>query len=309
MPTTYLSQAMGEIFTSATSLTSKVVISLFVVIILLAARHLFKKIILNRSHTTENIYFWNKVINYSLVTLGTLIIGGIWLYGISNLATFLGLLSAGLAIALREPIVNLAGWFFILLRRPFVLGDRIELKGAKGDVIDIRPFSFTLMEIGNWVQAEQSTGRIIHIPNAAIFSQAITNYTQGFEYLWEEIPVLITFESNWEKAKQLLMTILEANTLNFPPEAERQMRATAAEYYIKIGTLSPTVYTSVEDSGVLLTMRYITPTRQRRDQQQRIWEAVLRAFAQAPDIDLAYPTQRVYFNPREGKPGTGGPRK
>ena len=76
------------------------------------------------------------------------------------MSTFLGLLSAGVAIALKDPLVNLAGWGFIVWRKPFGIGDRIQLGDSRGDVIDQRIFMFTLMEIGNWVDAERSTGRV-----------------------------------------------------------------------------------------------------------------------------------------------------
>ncbi|HAW79639.1 MAG TPA: mechanosensitive ion channel protein MscS, partial [Balneola sp.] len=68
---------------------------------------------------------------------------------------YFGLLSAGLAIALKDPVTDLAAWMFIIWRKPFDVGDRIELGKSKGDVIDIRPFKFTILEIGNWVDADQ----------------------------------------------------------------------------------------------------------------------------------------------------------
>jgi len=86
------------------------------------------------------------------------------------------------------------------------------------------------------------------------------------------------------------------------------MRKLATTYFIKLGKLTPIVYTSVEDSGVVLTMRYLVPVRQRRNLDETIWEAVLQAFAKADDIEFAYRTQRVFYNPKEGKPGAGGPK-
>ena len=121
-----------------------------------------------------------------------------------SVGTFLGLVSAGIAIALKDPLVNMVGWLFILIRQPFKVGDRIQIGSAAGDVIDIRLFQFSINEIGNWVDADQSTGRIIHIPNGIVFTEPQANYTAGFQYIWHEISVLITFESDWKKAKQIL---------------------------------------------------------------------------------------------------------
>jgi small-conductance mechanosensitive channel len=145
-----------------------------------------------------------KTSAYVAFALGVLVIVPLWFEGVKSASTFLGLLSAGLAIALRDPVVNLAGWAFILWRRPFEVGDRIQIGTHAGDVIDQRIFQFTLMEIGNWVGADQSTGRVVHIPNGKVFTEMLANYSKGFQYIWDEIPVLITFESNWEKAKGIL---------------------------------------------------------------------------------------------------------
>jgi len=286
----------------------KTIASVIVIVTLLLVRKALNKFIVSRNLSSSNAYFWHKVVSYSTISLIVLIVGGIWLYGVKNLATFLGLLSAGLAVALREPIVDIVGWLFILAKHPFTLGDRIEIDAMQGDVIDLGPLYFSVMEIGRWVEAEQSTGRIIHIPNNRVFTSSIANYTQQFPYIWDEIPVLVTFESNWEKAKDILMKIIIDHAIIFTEVEEREVRELATRYYIKLGSLTPTVYTSVVDSGVQLTMRYLTPARQRRDKGQKIWDSVLRAFAREDDIDLAYNTQRVFYNPREGKPGAGGPK-
>ncbi|RUA17024.1 MAG: mechanosensitive ion channel family protein [Clostridia bacterium] len=307
MTPTSVVQIISQVFGSSRELAVKTVATLVVLALIFLLRKSIHHLIRRKQTTEETLYYWNKVINYTVAVLIVVLVGGIWLSGVSNLATFLGLLSAGIAIALKEPIVNFAAWIFIILRRNFIVGDRIEIESVRGDVIDIRPFSFSIMEIGNWVGAEQSTGRIIHFPNAVVFSRPVANYTQGFEYIWDEIPVLITFESDWRKAKQIVKKIVDEQALAFTPEAKKQMGRIAGRFFIKIGTLTPRVYTSVEDSGILLSMRFLTPVRQRRGHEEAIWESLLQAFEQEVDIDFAYPTQRVYYHPREGKPGTGGP--
>ena len=217
------------------------------------------------------------------------------------MGTFLGLLSAGLAIAFKDPIVNLAGWLFVMIRKPFIVGDRIQIGNVKGDVIDIRIFQFTVLEIGNWVDAEQSTGRIIHIPNGKVFSETQANYSTGFDFIWDEMPILITFESDWKKAKEILSNVVTKKTMHLSPGAERQIKEAAKRFLIFYNTLTPVVYTSVKDSGVELTMRFLCEPRSRRDLEQAIWEEVLKEFSLCKDIDFAYPTQRFYNNKTEGK--------
>jgi small-conductance mechanosensitive channel len=231
----------------------------------------------------------------------------IWLEAIQSLGTFLGLLSAGIAIALKDLVASLAGWVFIKWRRPFQLGDRVQIGERAGDVVDIRIFQFTLLEIGNWVAADQSTGRIIHVPNARLLTDTLANYTAQFQFIWSEIPVLLTFESNWQKAKGILQQILDETVGGAVADAEKAIKTASRKFLIHFQELTPEVYTSVEDSGVLLTLRFICHPRQRRGTAEEIWEAVLQAFAGEKDIDFAYPTSRMYHNLLEGKGGARAP--
>ena len=181
------------------------------------------------------------------------------------------------------------------------VGDRIEIAQHAGDVIDVRIFQFTLLEIGNWVDADQSTGRMIHVPNGRVLSDVVANYNRGFQYIWNEVAVLVTFESNWREAKAILERIATQHAASVTGEAARQIEEASRQFMIVYNKLTPTVYTSVRDSGVLLTVRYLCDPRQRRTTTEAIWEDILTGFAQRPDIDFAYPTTRFYENTTEGR--------
>jgi len=284
-------------------LEAKLFYSLLVLLVFWTIRH-FALVLLLRGREVQAQYRIRKLVAYITWPLAFLVVGRIWFVGFSAVSTYLGLLSAGLAIALQSPLVNLAGWAFILWRQPFKVGDRIQLGDHRGDVIDQRIFMFSLMEIGNWVDADQSTGRIIHIPNGKVFTEVLANYGQGFQYIWNEIPVLVTFESDWRKAKELLLELADRHGGSISSAAQQTLREAARKFMIFYKTLTPTVYTSVRDCGVLLTIRYLCDPRKRRSTEQEIWEAILGAFSRHDDIDFAYPTQRYYRNDVEGKPGT-----
>jgi len=285
----------------------KLLVSVVVVLVVLAIRWVVLRVVSARNDDVRVLYRWKKTTLYVSVFLMLLALGRTWITGFQSVTTYLGLLSAGVAIALKDPLVNLAGWMFILSRRPFQTGDRIQVGNLRGDVIDIRIFQFTILEIGNWVDADQSNGRVIHVNNGIVFTESVANYTQGFTYIWDEIPVLVTFESNWRKAKELLNQIASEQTAALTEDAQRRLKQAAKKYMIIYRTLTPTVYTSVKDSGVMLTVRYLCHPRRRRALQERMWEAILSAFEECPDVDFAYPTLRYYDNRMEGKPGTGGP--
>ena len=252
-------------------------------------------------------FAWRKGTTYVSTFLGILLVARIWFTAFGSVATFLGLVGAGIALALKDPVTNFAGWIFILWRRPFRLGDRVQIGNLAGDVIDIRVFQFILLEIGNWVDADQSTGRLLHVPNGRVFTEPTANYTEEFPFIWNEIAVPITFESNWRAAKEMLLDVTQRHVGAFAVQAERDVLTARRRYLIFYSTLQPTVYTSVRPSGVLLTIRYVCAARQRRATAAAIWEDILNAFAERTDIEFAYPTTRFFEHAREGKPELRSP--
>lgn len=280
--------------------------SVTIIIILILLRFLILRIVNQRSTDPAQRYKWRKNIAYILSFIGFLVIGRIWFEGVGSLATFLGLLSAGIAIALRDPLVDMAGWMFLLWRKPFVVGDRIQIGQNqigqnRGDVIDIRLFKFSMLEIGDWVHADQSTGRIIHIPNHKVFSDAIANYTSDFDFIWNEIEVVVTFESNWKKTKIILEEIANEHLEDFVKDADKQIQKASRSYLIRYNYLTPIVYSDVVGNGVRLTLRHLTNARKRRRTSMLIWEDILEKIKAESDIDFAYQTYRIYQKPIEEK--------
>ena len=249
------------------SLQEKLFYSLIVLTIILAIRLIVLALVGRRTEDASALYRWRKNSEYVALVLIALLIGRIWIENLQSAATFLGLLSAGLAIALQDPITNFFGWLFIIWRHPFEVGDRIQIGENAGDVVDIRYFQFTTMEIRNWVDADQSTGRELHIPNRKVFSETLANYSKGFAYIWNEIPVQITFESDRQNAREILLAIAEKHAAHLSTDARERVREAARRYMINYEKLNPTVYTRVEASGVLLTVRYLCEPQQRRNSE------------------------------------------
>ena len=277
----------------------KLLMSLIIFIAFGIVHKLIQKFLESKIDDMKVLYRWRKVINYITYIIIFVLVGRLWFEGVQSLATYLGLLSAGIAIALKDVLANLAGWIFIISRRPFEVGDRVEIDGSRGDVIDQRIFEFSLLEIGNWVDADQSTGRIIHVPNGKIFNKDLANYDKGFKYIWNEIPILITYESDWKKAKQILGDIANKHTDVTSKNVERQIKRAARKFLIHYKNLTPIVYTDIRDSGVLLTIRYLCEARKKRGSSEKIQEAILDEFSKQSNIDFAYPTTRFYHEKRE----------
>lgn len=280
-----------------------VLLSLALFAAFLVFRSLLSRVLVRTVADGDRRYLISKTFNGLLTLLFLASLGWIWLAGGYDMAAFLGLLSAGLAFVLREPILNAAGSLYILIQTPFQVGDRIQLDGGPvGDVVDIRLFDFSLMEVGNWVDADQSTGRVVHIPNGHLFTRSVANYHQAFPYIWDEVALTVSFESDWEKAREILTEVGVAASPVKSEEAAEQVRV-AQRFLIHYRHFTPIVWVSLAENGVRLTLRYLCPPRQRRSTASGILEEVLRRFRAAPAVDFALPTRRFYYAPREGKPG------
>jgi small-conductance mechanosensitive channel len=99
----------------------------------------------------------------------------------------IGVAGAGIAFALQEVIGSVAGWIAISFGGFYRPGDRVQVGGIKGDVIDIGILRTTLMELGEWVNSDLYSGRIVRVANSFVFKQPVFNYSGDFPFLWDEL--------------------------------------------------------------------------------------------------------------------------
>ena len=225
----------------------------------------------------------------------------VWLSGIANLGVFLGIFGAGLALSMQETVLCIVGWLLLVFRRPYDIGDRIEIGNAKGDVIGVGVMQTSMLEVGNWVGGDQSTGRMLIIPNSMLLRGPVYNYSKGFPFVWDEINLVVTFESDWEAARDLMLDKAEVEAEKIESQVKAQIAVMQSRYAIRYQQLTPIVYTSIADNGVKLTLRYLCPVRERRAITHRISQNLLRAILGHPQVELAYPTTRLFRNTEEGK--------
>jgi small-conductance mechanosensitive channel len=281
--------------------------TIVVLLVVMGGRRALMRAVDRHVKADEAIHAWRRGSFYVMWTLLVIVLLRLWIDGLSGVGTFLGLLVAGIAVALNQPLQSVAAWTYIVARRPFSIGDRIEVGTRMGEVVDIRLFSTLLYEVRGPLEAEQSTGRIVHIPNKMMLEVTLINASRGLGMLWNEVPVLITFESDWERARALVEEITNGEAERYALKARERARKAVREVLIKPGSLGPRVYLTVRDSGVLLTARYLVDVRDRRESDDRVWTALLQAFGNEDAIDLAYPTRRSFVNHIEGKSGAKAP--
>ncbi len=207
---------------------------------------------------------------------------------------FIGILLAGVAISLRDVFSNIVAWVIIVSGKGFNNGDRIKVGSVSGDVIDVGLLRTIIAEIGDWVDADQSTGRLISIPNNMVLGKEIINYTQGYDFIWDEIRILITFESNWKKAEKIINDIAYEDFDQKKEQIQERLKKVKRKYFLRFNYITPKVYVTIKDSVVVLASRYIVRARPRRTIHDSVSREILSRFDRENDIDFAYPTMRIY---------------
>ena len=282
-------------------------LSLVFLILVFTLRYLILRTVVARVADAEAAFRARKLSFYISVVVLVFLLASIWTQHLTGAGSFIGLLSAGIAIALSDVLKNIAGWLLILVRRPFKVGDRVEVGPNSGDVIDIGVFRFSLAEIGNWVDADQTTGRVLHIPNGIVFVEPLANYNEGFPYIWLEVPVTVTFESDWEVAREMVQETIERHAADPGHVVEVADSERAANQYFSLyRDLAPAVYVKAIDFGATVTGRVLVPARGRRKVESKIWQDLLRAINETPRVELAYPTTRFFRADLEGSASDGG---
>jgi small-conductance mechanosensitive channel len=206
----------------------------------------------------------------------------------------IGIILAAVAISLRDVFSNFIGWFVIISSGIFRERDRVKIGQVTGDVIDIGLFRTVLAEIGEWVESDQSTGRLVVVPNSTVLTQPVYNYTDGHDYIWDELSVQVTFDSDWRLAEKIILDAIERDFAAKEDHIKERLRSARRKYYLTYTYVTPKIYVRIADSGVQLSARYLVRARNRRTLRDQFSRAILDGFGKAPSIALAYPSLALY---------------
>ncbi|MFL5926527.1 MAG: mechanosensitive ion channel family protein [Gaiellaceae bacterium] len=258
-----------------------------------------------RGHDAYSTYHFRKLARYLVVLAGIVALLIIWRESIGHLALFGGLVVAGLAFAMQEAVGAVAGWFNIVSGGIYRVGDRVELGGVKGDVLDITPLRTKILEMGSsltdeptWVGGRQYTGRIVTISNKATFEQPTYNYSAFFEFVWEEMKVPVPYRADWRRAEQILRE--EAERVSATEGARKAIDLMMQRYPIPKHEVDARVYVTLTDNWVELAARFVIPVRESRSVRDRLARAVRDRF-DAEGIEVASSTMDVaIYGPKSG---------
>jgi small-conductance mechanosensitive channel len=221
-------------------------------------------------------HYVRRAVHFIVFLVALIALGFVWhVYG-GRAGLGLGFFAAGLAFALQEVIGAVAGWFNILLGGIYRIGDRIEMAGVRGDVIDITPLRTKLLETGVssppptgqpastdlWVHGRQPTGRLVVVSNKATFDQPVFNYTSMWEFVWQELKFPIGHDQDWTLAESIIGE--EAERISATDDAHHAMEAMRQRYAVPKSELETRVYATATDNYMELAARFVVPVRQAR---------------------------------------------
>lgn len=267
---------------------------LFALLIIVIIVSLIRRAVKRRFPDTASKYKLQKgveVAGYSVAAILSIVY---FAGGVSDVGLLLGLFTAGLTFTLQELVLSIAGSLYIFVVGVYKPGDRIEINGIKGDVLDIDSVYTVLMEIGEWVTSDNYTGRIVRLSNAFVFRGPVYNYSQDFPFVWDELTVPIRYGSEMDVAKEIVTTVA-AETLSEYVHQSRETWARVVErYYIEDAVLEPTLAITLTDNWIELNLRYIVSYKKRRSIRDQLFEGIRRRVTAAEgQVALASATFEV----------------
>ena len=224
-------------------------------------------------------YSISKLISVLYIGVFFAVLISIWSKDATQITVASGLAGAGIAIALQDLFKNAAGGVILFLTGLYKVGDRIEINGKSGDVMDIGIMYTTLLEIKDWVSGDQATGRLVSIPNGSILSNTVNNYTKDHDFIWDEIQLPISYSSDWQFAYDKILELVTNETKEIVEHANKDISKLEEKYYLDKRTAEPAIYLSATDNWISFTIRYPTMVRSRRFLRHKITKLILDELA------------------------------
>ncbi|MBO1307859.1 mechanosensitive ion channel [Enterococcus sp. 669A] len=270
-------------------LTGKVVLSVGLVLLLILSERLVRFVVRHLVDNLKAINVLTSVSAYFLRIASALLLVRIWVNALDFLLVILLVIGGFALLSLKGLFANLVGWFLIINKHPFRVYDRIEIDGVKGEVMKIRPFYFVMMELSNWFDAESPTGRTVRIPNKQVLEEPLFNYNELTPYIWKEIKYLLTYQSDWEAALEIMETETNAYYQEFLRqnfENETQRQAAFKEFELFDGDPDPVTIMDVQDRGIEVKIRYLVFYKDGTAVQTQLHQKILKNFQANPQIQL-----------------------
>jgi len=251
------------------------------------------RVLLPRRYKREELFLARRLGRYAVALVVAMVLAFYLIDDLTLLATTLGLVSAAVVISLQDMCAAFFGWFAIMLGRKFTIGDRLEIDGVRGDVLDIQILRTTLVEVNNWLGVDQPTGRVLFIPNNFIFKTKVFNFSHGHPYIWGKIEVTVTYSTPTASATALFSKVLDEETREEFTAARNAAAVMERRYGVEDADYRPKIYTRIADNGVLFSLIYVSHYRHSSATRNRINRRLIAELETHKHIQLAYNTLQV----------------
>jgi len=253
----------------------KLVSTTVAILIVLAMVRISRKVLNRYVQEPGNLYRAKKMVTFLGYFTGLIAISLIFSDSLGKMAVAFGVAGAGIAFALQEVIASLAGWVAISFGNFYNTGDRVQLGGIKGDVIDIGMLRTTMMEIGQWVNSDLYNGRIVKIANSFVFKEPVFNYSGDFPFLWDEITVPVKYGSDYRLSRDIFQRILAEVTGEYSQKAKASWAELIHLYRVDPAELDPRVFLVANDNWMEFTLRYVVDYKKRRLTKDHLFTRIL----------------------------------
>jgi small-conductance mechanosensitive channel len=247
----------------------------------------FEEIVVKRMKQAKMRYSFKKTISILYILIFLFALVAIWIEQTETILISYGLIGAGIAVSLQDVFKNFAGGIIIFSTGLYRVGDRVEINGKTGDVMDIGVLYTTMMEIGVWIDGNQATGRLSIIPNSNVLTNNINNFTKDHNFIWDEISLPITYDSDWKKASDIILNIVKKQTENIATQADKEITKLGEKYYLPKKPVDPVIFLTLTDNWINLNIRYVTETKERRVIRDTLSKLILSEIEKSKNITIA----------------------
>jgi len=257
----------------------KIIIVLVGVVVIGILVRLLKRPLTGHIDDKDTRYRVRKFVTFAGYGAAVILVAAVFNDRLGGMAVVLGVAGAGVAFALQEVITSVAGWLAVSFGGFYKTGDRIQLGGIKGDVIDIGILRTTLMEIGDWISGDQYSGRVVRIANSFVFKEPVFNYSGDFPFLWDEVKIPVKYGSDHKLAREILERVAADVSGEFVPGARTAWRGVVRKYLVEDARVEPMVMMTANDNWLEFYLRYVVDFKKRRTVKTELFERILDEFA------------------------------
>ncbi len=230
----------------------------------------------SKIHDNDNRYKAKKFGTFIGYVLTIILLTIVYSNKLGSLTVAFGVAGAGIAFALKEVIASFAGWLAIMFGDFYKTGDRVQLGGVKGDVMDIGVLRTTIMETGQWVDGDLYNGRIVLIANSFVFNEPVFNYSGDFPFLWDEIKIPIQYNSDYDRATTIFEAVGREVAGDLTELSREKWTTLQRKYRLEDTQTEPMVSLIANDNWVEYTLRYVVSYNKRRSTKTALFTKILK---------------------------------